>query len=245
MRVERSKGLVIIIAGGRTSVPAPVTAKILFAGDSTLDDHGRVVDPYASWGTTLEDFMRSGCSVDNYAKSGASTKSFRANGYWSSLLSAIRPGDFVGIQFGHNDQKAGSNFAAPDGLFRDNVRQFVSEVRALGGKPILLSPIVRGTFDGDGNLYETQLDNGTRLSQYATAMRELSVELGTDFVDMNALTHDLLVELGKDESANFFAVSAGVSGDYTHPISAGADAFARLFIKNVKDRGLEVAALFT
>ena len=245
LRVERSKGLVIIIAGGRTSVPTPVAAKILFAGDSTLDDHGRVVDPYASWGTTLEDYMRSGCSVDNYAKSGASTKSFRANGYWSSLLAAIRPGDFVGIQFGHNDQKAGSNFAAPDGLFRDNVRQFVSEVRALGGKPILLSPIVRGTFDGDGNLYETQLDNGTRLSQYATAMRELSVELGTDFVDMNALTHDLLVEVGKDVSANFFAVSAGVSGDYTHPISAGADAFARLFIKNVKDRGLEVAALFT
>ena len=245
LRVEKSKGLVIIIAGGRTSVPTPVAAKILFAGDSTLDDHGRVVDPYASWGTTLEDFMRSGCSVDNYAKSGASTKSFRANGYWSSLLAAIRPGDFVGIQFGHNDQKAGSNFAAPDGLFRDNVRQVVSEVRALGGKPILLSPIVRGTFDGDGNLYEAQLDNGTRLSQYATAMRELSVELGTDFVDMNALTHDLLVEVGKDASANFFAVSAGVSGDYTHPIPAGADAFARLFIKNVKDRGLEVAALFT
>ena len=245
LMVEKSKGLVIIIAGGKSASPAPVTAKILFAGDSTLDDYGRVVNPFASWGTTLEDFMRSGCSVDNYAKSGASTKSFRANGYWGSLLAAIRPGDFVGIQFGHNDQKAGSNFAAPDGLFRDNVRQFVSEVRALGGKPILLSPIVRGTFDDDGNLYETQLDNGTRLSQYATAMRELSVELGTDFVDMNALTHDLLVELGKAESAKLFAASAGKSGDYTHPIPAGADAFARLFIKNVKDRGLEVAALFS
>ena len=245
LMLEKSKGLVIIIAGGKSASPAPVTAKILFAGDSTLDDYGRVVNPFASWGTTLEDFMRSGCSVDNYAKSGASTKSFRANGYWGSLLAAIRPGDFVGIQFGHNDQKAGSNFAAPDGLFRDNVRQFVSEVRALGGKPILLSPIVRGTFDDDGNLYEAQLDNGTRLSQYATAMRELSVELGTDFVDMNALTHDLLVELGKDESAKLFAASAGKSGDYTHPIPAGADAFARLFVKNVKDRGLEVAALFS
>ena len=245
LMLEKSKGLVIIIAGGKSASPAPVTAKILFAGDSTLDDYGRVVNPFASWGTTLEDFMRSGCSVDNYAKSGASTKSFRANGYWGSLLAAIRPGDFVGIQFGHNDQKAGSNFAAPDGLFRDNVRQFVSEVRALGGKPILLSPIVRGTFNDDGNLYEAQLDNGTRLSQYATAMRELSVELDTDFVDMNALTHDLLVELGKDESAKLFAASAGKSGDYTHPIPAGADAFARLFVKNVKDRGLEVAALFS
>ena len=243
LMVNRAKGLVIFIAGGKSASPAPVAAKILFAGDSTLDDYGRVVNPFASWGTTLEDFMRSGCSVDNYAKSGASTKSFRANGYWSSLLAAIQPGDFVGIQFGHNDQKAGSNFAAPDGLFRDNVRQFVSEVRALGGKPILLSPIVRGTFDDDGNLYEAP-NNGIYLSEYATAMRELSVELGTDFVDMNALTHDLLVELGKEESAKLFAVSAGVSGDYTHPIPAGAEAFARLFVKNVKDRGLEVAALF-
>ena len=64
-------------------------------------------------------------------------------------------------------------------------------------------------------------------------------------VDMNALTHDLLVELGKAESAKLFAASAGKSGDYTHPIPAGADAFARLFVKNVKDRGLEVAALFS
>ena len=246
LMVEKSKGLVIIIAGGRTSVPTPVAAKILFAGDSTLDDYGRVANPYASWGTTLENFMRTGCSVDNYAKSGASTKSFRANGYWSSLLAAIRPGDFVGIQFGHNDQKSDdqSRFAAPDGLFRSNVRQFVADVRALGGKPILLSPIVRGTFDDAGNLYETDY-NGIYLSEYATAMRELSVELGADFVDMNTLTHDLLVELGKEESAKLFAASAGKSGDYTHPIPAGADAFARLFVKNVKDQGLEVAALFT
>jgi hypothetical protein len=103
---------------------------------------------------------------------------------------------------------------------------------------------VRGTFDGDGNLYEAP-NNGIYLSEYATAMRELSVELGADFVDMNALTHDLLVELGKEESAKLFAASAWKSGDYTHPIPAGADAFARLFVKNVKDRGLEVAALFT
>ena len=243
LMVEKGKGTMSIICGG--AKPAPVSTKLLFAGDSTLDDHGRVVNPYASWGTALESLMKSGCRVDNYAKSGASTRSFRADGYWSSLLAAIRPGDFVGIQFGHNDQKSDdkARFAASDGLFRVNVRQFVADVRALGGKPILLSPIVRCTFDEGGVLREIPY-NGICLSEYATAMHELSSELGVDFVDMNTLTRDLLVRSGKDESAKFFAASAGMSNDYSHPISAGANAFAGLFVKNVKDRGLEVAALF-
>ena len=232
------------IIGSRKDLPV-----IWVGGDSTVTDQhaGFPYYPYGSccgWAQTLSRFI-TGAAVCNLAHSGLTTNCFRDDDHYAIMLKRILPGDVVILQFGHNDQKAGSNFAAPDGLFRDNVRQFVSEVRALGGKPILLSPIVRGTFDDDGNLYEAQLDNGTRLSQYATAMRELSVELGTDFVDMNALTHDLLVELGKAESAKLFAASAGKSGDSTPPIPAGADAFARLFVKNVKDRGLEVAALFS
>ena len=248
-RMRGTDGLVIKIRGGVVDAEPAPTATLLLAGDSTLDEYGRNPSPpFASWGMVLESFMRPGCNVDNRARSGASTQSFMSEGRWDSLVASIKPGDFVGIQFGHNDQKAGSNFAAPDGLFRDNVRQFVSEVRALGGNPILLSPIVRGTFDGDGNLYETQLDNGTRLSQYATAMRELSVELGTDFVDMNALTHDLLESVGKAKSDSFFAASSRIyqnrDTDFTHPIPAGADAFAALFIKDVKRRGLKVSRLF-
>ena len=86
-------------------------ATFLLAGDSTLDDYGRKSrGPYASWGTTLEKSMKPGCKVDNYARSGASTKSFIASGQWEKLVAAIKPGDFVGIQFGHNDQKWSTPF---------------------------------------------------------------------------------------------------------------------------------------
>ena len=234
-------------------------ATFLLAGDSTLDDYGRKPrPPYASWGTTLEKYMKPGCKVDNYARSGASTKSFIESGRWAALVEAVKPGDFVGIQFGHNDQKWSTpfymekRFADPNGLFRDNVRRFVAEVRAKGGKPILMSPIVRGRFGDDGRLRDGVDSKGISLSSYAKAMQELSVELKTDYVDMNRLTHDLLEKVGKDESMKFFVISTGLvkgkdgepSKDVTHPIVAGAEAFAKLFIDDVKARKLAVAEMF-
>ena len=133
-------------------------ATLFFAGDSTLDDYGRDLSryPYASWGTELEQSMAAGNRVANFAKSGASTKSFVAEGRWKKLIAEVRPGDFVAIQFGHNDQKRGDDFyrcerwADPNGLFREIVRNWVGEVREKGGEPILVSPICRATFDPKG-----------------------------------------------------------------------------------------------
>ena len=232
---------------------------LLLAGDSTLDDYGRKPrPPYASWGTELEKSMKPGCKVDNYAKSGASTKSLIEAGYWAKLMAAVKPGDYVGIQFGHNDQKCSNKFylekrfAPPDGLFKENVRKFVSDIRAKGGKPILMSPIVRGSFGKDGKLVDNPNKRGISLQSYRTAMRELSEELKTDFVDMNQMTRDLMNGIGKDESMKFFVISTGLikgkdgepAKDVTHPIAAGAQAFSKLFIDDVKARKLEIAELF-
>ena len=232
---------------------------LLLAGDSTLDDYGRKPrPPYASWGTELEKSMKPGCKVNNFAKSGASTKSFIEAGHWAKLIAAVKPGDYVGIQFGHNDQKCNTKFylekrfAAPDGLFKENVRKFVSEIRAKGAKPILMSPIVRGTFGKDGKLYDNPNKRKISLQSYRTAMRELSEELKADYVDMNQMTRDLMNKIGKEESMKFFVISTGLikgkdgepSKDTTHPIAAGAKAFSKLFIDDVKARKLEIAELF-
>jgi DNA sulfur modification protein DndE len=253
------KSLCFIFSSVAISAVCWAAPAFLLAGDSTLDDYGRKPrPPYASWGTELEKSMKSGCKVANYAKSGASTKSFIEAGHWAKLIAAVRPGDFVGIQFGHNDQKCSSKFylekrfAPPDGLFRENVRKFVSEIRAKGGKPVLMSPIVRGTFGKDGKLVDAPNKRGISLQSYRTAMRELSDELKTDYVDMNQMTRDLLNKVGKDESMKFFVISTGLikskdgepSKDITHPIQAGASAFAKLFIDDVKARKLEIAEMF-
>ena len=245
-----------LVAGAQT---------LFFAGDSTLDDSGlslggKMRFPYQSWGTTLQESMKDGCKVANYARSGASTKSFVASGMWAKLIAGVKPGDFVAIQFGHNDQKRSTEFyqkerwADPKGLFREIVRDWVKDIRAKGASPILLSPICRGTFDKTGKrLVDSEhKSDGVCLRSYRDAMRELSAELGCDFVDMNTLTWKLLESLGKDESMKFFVISTGVvkgkdgepAKDVTHPIKAGAEAFAKLFIEDVTARNLAVAKMF-
>lgn len=243
----------------------PVSARLFFAGDSTLDDGGQSLGgkgryPYQSWGTTLRQSMREGCDVVNYAKSGASTKSFLGSGVWKNMMMVVRPGDFVAIQFGHNDQKRSTEFylkerwADPKGLFRENVRRMVGDVREMGAIPILLSPICRGTFDAEGKrLIDPRHEpDGVCLGSYREAMCELAKELDCDYVDMNGLTRELMERIGRNESMKFFVVSTGFkkgkdgepSKDTTHPCEAGAEAFARLFIQDVTARDLPVAKLF-
>ena len=238
---------------------------LFFAGDSTLDDAGlsrggKSRFPYQSWGTTLRESMRPGCTVTNYAASGHSTKSFVKSGKWQKLIGDVKSGDFVAIQFGHNDQKRSNEFyqkerwADPKGLFREIVRDWVGQVRAKGATPILLSPICRGTFDRDGKrlVDATHKSDGVCLGSYRDAMRELAAELKCDYVGMNEMTRELMEKVGKDESMKFFVISTGVvkgkdgepAKDVTHPIKAGAEAFARLFVDDVKARKLSVAKMF-
>lgn len=234
---------------------------LFFAGDSTLDDNGRKpCPPYESWGTELEWMMRPGCQVRNFAKSGASSRSFRDSGLWARLMSEVQAGDFVAIQFGANDQKRSTPFyrekrwANPKGLFREIIRDWVTEVKEKGATPILLSPICRGTFDAAGKrLVDVEhRSEGVRLESYRDAMEDLAREMKCDFVDMNHMTRDLMERLGKKAAHDFFVISTGMvkskdgepSKDTTHPVKAGARAFARLFLDDVTRRKLPVASLF-
>ena len=236
-----------------------LAASLFLAGDSTLDDHGFKY-PYRSWGRETCGYMKDGNQVRNFAKSGASTKSFRDSGTWAKLIAEVHSNDFVMIQFGHNDQKRSKAFgrekrwADPNGLFREIIRGWVSEVRAKGATPILASPICRGTFDASGRslVDATHASDGVCLGSYREAMAELSEELGCDYVDMNSLTKNLMERVGRAEAEKFFVISTGVvrgkdgepSHDVTHPVKAGAEAFAKLFVEDVCRRGLRAASLF-
>ena len=116
-----------------------LAATLHLAGDSTLDDCGFKY-PYRSWGREVETYLKSGNAIANLAKSGHSTKSFDASGYWAKLIAEVKSGDFVVMQFGHNDQKRSTQFylenrwAAPDGLYKDILRRWVGEVRENGAR---------------------------------------------------------------------------------------------------------------
>ena len=242
----------VMFAFGLCVATVASATTLFFAGDSTLDDNG-FRPPYRSWGREAGALMTPGNVISNFAQSGHSTKSFLADGHWAKLIAAVKPGEFVLIEFGHNDQKKSTPFymkeryADPNGLFREIVRGWVKEVRANGATPILASPICRGQFEADGKHVR---DGG--LGAYRDAMREMSVELDCDFVDMNTLTRQLMERVGKSETEKFFVISTGLiksrdgepSKDVTHPIKAGAVAFAKLFVADVKRQGLPVASLF-
>ncbi|MBR4613964.1 MAG: rhamnogalacturonan acetylesterase [Kiritimatiellae bacterium] len=247
-------GLCLALAFALRSFAGPT---LIVVGDSLTSD--RAPDAVAaSWARALEQYMKPGCTIDNHAKGGASTKSFFVSGRWANAVKAVKPGDYVLIQFGGNDQKWHTDFylkqrfADHRTTFRDYIRRFVKEVRAKGGKPVLVSENVRGTFDESGKLFDRVDAKGISLSCYAKAMREMSEELKTEFVDMNRLTHDLLVKLGKDEALKFYVISSGTidpktgkpSTDTNHTVKAGAEAYARLFLEDVKKRNLGISELF-
>ena len=119
---------------------------IHLCGDSTMAEKNLSNgNPERGWGMMFQNFLDEGATVINYAQNGRSTKSFIDKGLWDKVLQAIRPGDYVFIEFGHNDAKESDpeRYAAPWGAYQDNLRRFIDETRQKGGTPVLLTPVAR------------------------------------------------------------------------------------------------------
>ena len=185
-----------------------LAADIFFAGDSTLHSR-RYLDAreypeeerrLGSWCDELEYFLKPGVKIANHAYSGTSTKSFRDEGRWAKLIAQVKPGDFVYIQFGHNDQKKDPRrHAAADGAYRDNLRRFAEEVRAKGGKPVFGTSLVRRSYRGSK---DDRVADG--LGGYPDAVRSLGREMGVPVVDFNAFSRRLVESAGREESRKWY-----------------------------------------
>ena len=226
-------------APAATTPPDGAAAKhdpvLFFAGDSTLDDHRGDESKYGSWGSNLRPFLRDGCTIVNFARSGRSTVSFRNEGWWDKILERLSPGDFVVIQFGHNDQKLDKPaVAAPIPQFKENLARMADEVREKGATPVFATSIVRLSYGKDGLLRDT-----AHLDDWAEAMRETATEKGIDLVDMRVLTRKAANDAGEEEALTWNAPT-----DRTHPGPKGARIYAKLFFDEVRRLGIPLAALF-
>lgn len=201
-------------------------------GDSTMAnkklDGG---NPERGWGQMLPGFLSEDIRVDNHAVNGRSSKSFIDEGRWDKVLSLIGKGDYVFIQFGHNDEKPGlDRHTDPGTTFDANLRRFVNETREKGGIPVLFNSIVRRNFGlrtdtatladavkqddavldprGSARPLEEQPQEGDKLidthGAYLDSPRRVAEELNVPFVDMNRITHDLVERLGPVESKKLF-----------------------------------------
>lgn len=200
------------------------TITIFMIGDSTMANKPlEKENQERGWGQMLPLMLQGAIKVDNHAMNGRSGKSFIDEGRWDAVVGKIRPGDYVIIQFGHNDQKKDPRRHGDiGGVFDDNLRKFVNEARAKGAKPILCNSIVRRNFPADTT--EKHIDRDDAPLQgfenlkltpegevlvdthgaYVDAPRRVARELSVPFIEMNTLTHNLVQGLGPDKSKELF-----------------------------------------
>lgn len=168
---------------------------IFMIGDSTMANKSLTGgNPERGWGHMLPGFLSEEITVDNHAQNGRSSKSFIDEGRWDAVLSKMKKGDYVFIQFGHNDEKTDEKrYTIPGSTFDENLRRFVNETRAKGGIPVLFNSIVRRNFNEDGILVDTH-------GAYLESPRNVAKEMNVPFVDLNKITHELMQGMGVEES---------------------------------------------
>ncbi|MBZ9630044.1 rhamnogalacturonan acetylesterase [Salegentibacter sp. LM13S] len=206
-------------------------------GDSTMSNKKDPEEnPEHGWGQVLPELLTNKIKVENHAVNGRSTKSFIDEGRWEKVLEKLQPGDFVFIQFGHNDQKfkAPSRFTNPFTGYRSNLEKFVNETLEKGATPILFSSIVRRNFNEHGTLVDTH-------GEYPLVVRLVAEDLKVPFVDLQRATEELLLSYGEEDSKNLHLHFAPGENDYypdgktddTHLSKEGATLVASLALKEL------------
>jgi len=196
--------------------------RVVLAGDSTVCNYP-ATHPDRGWGQFIEERFKEGSvKVINLAAPGRSTKTFIKEGRWKQAL-ADKP-DFVLIQFGHNDSHSPDKPEATDAAteYKDNLGRYIDESRAIGATPILVTPMVRRTFEANGKLTDD-------LQRYADAMKGVANEKKVTVIDLHASSKELVEKLGPLESAKL----ANKKGDPTHFNEKGARAMAELVMKEL------------
>lgn len=214
---------------------APARTPTLFLlGDSTVCDQPG--EPYASWGQMLPRFLKPGIAVANHGESGETYRDALARRRLDKILSVLRPGDTVLMQFGHNDQKQiKEGKGGPFTTYKDEIRAHVEAIRAHGGTPVLISPMERRKFDAAGKVLPS-------LSDYADAARQSARELGVAFIDLNAMSKPFYEALGPQQSAVAFAEPQPGKIDNTHHNNYGAYELAQAVLTGLRQAGVPAAA---
>ena len=216
---------------------------VYLVGDSTMAI--KLLDiPERGWGMALNGLFKDPAMIQNHAVNGRSTKSFIDEGRWSRIVAALQPGDFVLIQFGHNDEKVEDPLRGtdPKTTFSDNLRRFIKDVRAKQASPMLATPTARRRFNTAGKLVPTH-------GAYPDAIRAVATEEKVPLLDLEKATSAWLSSVGDEPSKKFFMwiephthplIPDGRKDD-THFVEAGAVHVAELAAAEIREQNLPLA----
>jgi len=217
---------------------------IHLAGDSTMAEKLVEKRPETGWGEMLQQYLdTASVRVMNHARNGRSTRTFISEGRWQELVDSLKAGDYVFIQFGHNDEsKEKTDRYTPPADYKANLVRFVTETRAKGAIPILMTPVARRRFHTKGDFYDTH-------GEYPDLVREVAASERVALVDMNRSSGDVLRLFGPEaSSALFLQLAPGENANYpngiqdnTHFSPFGARVMAALAVEGIRTAGLDLA----
>lgn len=213
---------------------------IFLAGDSTMSYYPKERFPRTGWGQVFQDYFNDDVMVINDGASGRSTRTFIEEERLNKIDGQIRAGDYLFIQFGHNDAKVNSErYTEPHTTYKQNLTKFVEVAWKRQAYPVLVTPVQRRNFNADGTVLDSH-------DQYATAMRELAEELDVALLDITKSSTALLEEIGDENSkklfmwieSNHYEYYPEGEKDNTHFSLEGAKEVAHLVIEAIKEKQL-------
>lgn len=242
MLTRFAAGALLLLLLAAFVAPAPAPIRVYLIGDSTLAPKEVKAYPETGWGTPFAVFFDETVTVDNRAQNGRSTRTFIEEKRWQAVADALRPGDYVFIQFGHNDEVPTKAAHTTETEFQQNLRRFVAETRAKKALPVLLTPVARRKFDATGQVEDTH-------ATYAELLRGVARDTQTPLLDLSRSSMALLQQFGPENSKLLFNhlqpgehpnYPAGRTDD-THFSELGARRVAELVLAELRAQKLELA----
>jgi lysophospholipase L1-like esterase len=218
---------------------------VFLAGDSTMAQKADDKRPETGWGEYLQSrFDDRQVKIENHAQNGRSTKSFINEGRWQAIVDKLRKGDYVFIEFGHNDEKLDKAEvgAAANGEYRNNLIRFIKDVRARKAFPVLLTPVMRRRFNEKGEFFDTH-------GEYPDAVRKVAAEYKVPLIDMHRKSEAVIKKLGVEDSKKLFLILKpkehpnypdGIE-DNTHFSAFGAEQMARAAADGIREAKVKLA----
>jgi lysophospholipase L1-like esterase len=234
-------GIAFMLAVSFTATPK---IKIFLAGDSTISIKETKAYPETGWGMPFVHFWNSSIEIVNKAKNGRSTKTFISEGIWKSINDEAAAGDYVFIQFGHNDESKEKieRYTTPE-EYKNNLIKFIAETRNKKAVPVLLTPVSRRKFDKEGIAVETH-------KEYSDLVREVAQSQKVLFIDLDKKSMALYQQFGTEKSKLLFLqLKPGEHPNYpdgkednTHFNELGARLIAQLVLTEIKTELPELAS---
>lgn len=241
-KIQKLKWLLLATVLMSFTIPAEKPIKVFLVGDSTMSQKQVKAYPEAGWGMPFTFFWKPEVRVDNRAQNGRSTKSFINEKRWSSVMDSLREGDYVLIQFGHNDEIQTKKHATSESEYRTNLIRFVTETRSKKAEPVLITAVARRKFDSEGRLEDTH-------KVYSEIVRQVSRETNVPLIDLDKRSQVLLTEFGPERSKYLYNhLKPGEHPNYpngseddTHFNEFGARKMAQLVLAEIRSLKLGLA----